>query len=90
MIAGSNPARGLYYMGEKLVKDWRKFIPLINIILLSILVIYIFIFFLPRYEGLEEYSSLRTMSILSIVLLSIAVFISILLYWFNIGEKEMY
>jgi len=77
-------------MGEKLVKDWRKFIPLINIILLSILVIYIFIFFLPRYEGLEEYSSLRTMSILSIVLLSIAVFISILLYWFNIGEKEMY
>ncbi|HDJ89830.1 MAG TPA: hypothetical protein ENG40_03975 [Thermoprotei archaeon] len=73
-----------------MVKDWRKFIPLINIILLSILVIYIFIFFLPRYEGLEEYSSLRTMSILSIVLLSIAVFISILLYWFNIGEKEMY
>jgi len=71
-----------------MVKDWRKFIPLMNIILLSILIVYIFLFFLPRYEGLEGYWSLRAVSIFSIVLLAIAVFISILLYWFNIGERD--
>lgn len=67
--------------------DFRKAIPLVNIILLIIFAYYV-MDFLEKRKELPYYEQLKFSMLLPIGLLAVAVLISVLLYWFNIGEKE--
>ena len=69
------------------MKDYRKLIPIINMILVAFFAYYI-LSWVELFRGTAEYHAIFRIMLLPIILLVIVVIISILLYWFRIGEKE--
>lgn len=67
--------------------EYRKLVPLINMILVALFAYYVFSW-IERYRGTPEYGSLRRVVMIPIILLIIVVVISVLLYWFRVGERE--
>jgi len=67
--------------------EYRKLIPLINIILVTLFAYYLFSW-IEKFKGTLEYEKLKRVIMIPIILLIIVVIISILLYWVRIGERE--
>ncbi|MCD6369029.1 MAG: hypothetical protein J7L38_04445 [Thermoproteales archaeon] len=66
----------------------RKIIPLINIVLFAIFVYYLLYRIYPMFQGTAYSQGAFLLLLASIIGLGIAVIISILLFWFNVGEEE--
>jgi len=67
--------------------EYRKLIPLINMVLVALFAYYV-LSWIEKYRETPEYESLRRVVMVPIILLIIVVVISILLYWFRVGERE--
>jgi len=67
--------------------EYKKLIPLINMILVALFAYYV-LSWVEKFRGTSRYASLRKVVMIPIILLVIVVIISILLYWFRIGEGE--
>ncbi|RLE87416.1 MAG: hypothetical protein DRJ49_06475 [Thermoprotei archaeon] len=67
---------------------YRKLIPLVNIILFTIFIVYTYLYMLPRYRYTSYYTIVHMLMALSTIGIGIAVLISIILYWFRVGEYE--
>ncbi|RLE80561.1 MAG: hypothetical protein DRJ51_05620 [Thermoprotei archaeon] len=66
----------------------RKIIPIINSILFAIFAYYLLCRIYPMFEGTPAQRGVFLVLLISIISLGIAVIISILLYWFNVGVRE--
>ena len=66
----------------------RKIIPVINTILFLVFVYHLFFRLYPMFEDTPEASGVFFIFLISSIALGIAVLITYLLYWFNIGGER--